>query len=458
MSPNEAYAAKDHLLDGSRLSIWWGLPFVGVLLSLALMPLLVPHFWHHHFGKVSFMWSLCVITPLIYFFGADIATHEILVTMLKHYFPFILLAGSLYIIAGGIRLSVRSEGLPPSNTVLMAVATVVASVIGTTGAAMLFIRPLLSALQSRQHRTHTIIFFILLVGNIGGCLTALGDPPLFLGFLFGVNFFWPTLNMIEPFLIVTLPLLCIYFLIDTYYYRREPLGNVAEKSQRQKKLVIVKGKGHILLLLGVIGSVLMSGVWKPDITLAVSSVKLELQDLVRDFLLLFLSIVSMLFMNQGPRTENRFSWDPLKEVVKLFAGIFITAAPVVIMLGAGKDGVFAPIMTLVNGGEISMNAAYFWLTGGLSAFLDNAPTYMIFFHMAGGDPEILMTTLSRTLLAISAGSVFMGALTYIGNAPNFMIKAIAESNNIPMPSFFGYMVWSFCLLIPLFMILTYFYF
>lgn len=452
------HAGAEHKLDGSQLSLFWSIPFVGILMSLAILPLLSPQLWHHHFGKITLGWSLFTIAPIAYFFGTSVLIHELIITYVLHYGPFIILAGSLFIIAGGIRVTLRGAGRPDTNTITMAAATLIASFVGTTGAAMLFIRPMLKMNEWRRYKRHTMIFFILLVCNIGGCLTALGDPPLFLGFLFGVDFFWPTFNLFGPFLVVSIPLLLAYFIYDTYKHRQEDFSK-AQTIPAGKKLIKVEGRLNVLLLGGVLASVLISGIWSPGIKIPLADLYVELQDLVRDLSLVLLSIISMTVAPKAPRIANQFTWEPLLEVVKIFAGIFITAAPVIVILDAGLKGELGSLISLVSNADGSPNNnAYFWMTGALSAFLDNAPTYMVFFYMAGGDPAQLMTSLNPTLIAISAGSVFMGALTYIGNAPNFMVKAIAESHRIEMPSFFGYMVWSILFLVPLFALLSWMYF
>lgn len=458
LSFSNPVGASSHMLEGTSLNLLWGLPFVGVLLSLAFLPLLRPHLWHSHYGKIILGWSILVFLPMGGYFGINVLLHEILITYGLHYFPFIVLAGSLFIIAGGIRMHIRAAGSPVSNSLILMIATLMASFIGTTGAAMLFIRPLLSNNEWRRRKRHTMIFFILLVCNIGGCLTALGDPPLFLGFLFGVDFFWPFFNLIGPFLVLSLPLLTLYFCFDWHYYKKEDFST-KPLIPATKKLVRIEGGINFLILAGVLASVLISGIWNPGIKIKVATVDFEVQNLARDFSIILLTLMSLCLADQTPRRLNKFTWEPLLEVVKIFAGIFITAAPVIVILNAGEKGALAPLIKLVTHGDGSpINNAYFWMTGALSAFLDNAPTYMIFFYMASGDPNLLTTTLNTTLIAISAGSVFMGAMTYIGNAPNFMIKSIAESNHIKMPSFFGYMLWSGLLLIPLFLFISWIYF
>jgi Na+/H+ antiporter NhaD/arsenite permease-like protein len=332
---------------------------------------------------------------------------------------------------------------------LLGVGTFLAGWIGTTGAAMLLVRPLLHINEHRQMRVHHMIFFIFLIANIGGGLTPLGDPPLFLGFLNGVDFFWPLENLAFDIIFLTLPLLLIFYGIDSYFSWKEGY------HERQKRVSIsLKGTFNGLLFLGVIGLVLMSGVLQSDIHISFGIVSVELFDLIRDGGLILLAIVSFVFTPSDIHKENHFSWEPLKEVAKLFFGIFITVIPVIAILTAGSRGALAPLISLVEVNGVPNNMMYFWLTGGLSSFLDNAPTYLVFFYMAGGDANALMTTLTHTLEAISLGAVFLGAMTYIGNAPNFMVKAIAESRKVDMPSFFGYMAWSLIILLPLFVLLS----
>ena len=329
-----------------------------------------------------------------------------------------------------------------------------ASWMGTTGAAMLLIRPLVRANLERRHRVHVIVFFIFLVANIGGSLTPLGDPPLFLGFLKGVEFFWPTTHMFLPMLLVSVALLALFFVIDTVLYGREPT-----QKPRARESLGLEGGINLLLLVGVVGAVLMSGLWRPNLSIAVFHVDVELQNMARDVALLGLAAASWRITSSESRVANAFSWFPIVEVAKLFAGIFLTIIPAIAILRAGTEGALSPIVNAVtdaNGQPV--DAVYFWATGILSSFLDNAPTYLVFFNTAGGDPVTLMGPFASTLLAISAGAVFMGANTYIGNAPNFMVRAIAEERGIKMPSFFGYMAWSGGILLPVFVVVTFVFF
>jgi Na+/H+ antiporter NhaD/arsenite permease-like protein len=441
-------------LDGSGLSIVWALPFVGILLSIAIMPLVVPHFWHHHFGKVSAAWALAFIAPFAVLYGFDLALYEVLHTLLLEYIPFIILLFALFTVAGGIYVRGNLHGSPGLNTGFLAAGTVIASWTGTTGAAMLLIRPLMRANDARRYNAHVVIFFIFLVANIGGSLTPLGDPPLFLGFLKGVDFFWPTIHLFMPMLVSAGILLVVFYLLDRWYYSKEE--NLPPRPDpTPDNRVRLEGSINILLLVGVVGAVLLSGAWKPGIGFSVYHVTVELQNLVRDILLLCIAGLSLLLTRRDIRVANGFSWGPIAEVAKLFAGIFLTIIPAIAILKAGTDGALGSLVALVTGADGQPNNVwYFWLTGILSSFLDNAPTYLVFFNMAGGDPQALMGPLATTLAAISAGAVFMGANTYIGNAPNFMVKAIAEDGGVKMPSFFGYMAWSGAFLLPTFVLVT----
>lgn len=438
-------------LHGNELGLIWAVPFAGILLSIAIMPLLVPHFWERHFGKVSAFWTACVIVPMLFSVGWQTTLMELVHLAALEYLPFIILLLSLFTVAGGIHISGSFRGTPASNTGFLLFGTVIASWTGTTGASMLLIRPVIRANVERRHNVHVIIFFIFLVSNIGGGLTPLGDPPLFLGFLKGIDFFWPTVNIFLPMLTVAIPLLFIFYIIDSWYYRRE--GAPAAATGKKTKIGI-KGLPNILLLGCVVGVVLMSGVWQPNISFSVFHVDVQLQNIARDVLLLLIAWVSWRFTSSAHRLANGFNWHPIIEVSKLFAGIFVTIIPVIAILRAGQSGDLHAVIDGVTYRGEPINAMYFWVTGLLSSFLDNAPTYLVFFNAAGGNAQVLMGPLENTLVAISAGAVFMGANSYIGNAPNFMVKAIAESSGIRMPSFFAYLAWSAVFLLPLFALLT----
>jgi Na+/H+ antiporter NhaD/arsenite permease-like protein len=437
---------------GKELGVIWVVPFACMLLSIAIMPLAIPHFWHHHYGKVSAFWGLAFLVPFAIAHGFDLAVYSVAHTLFLEYISFIVLLFSLFTIAGGVCLRGSLVGKPAVNTVILLIGTLLASWMGTTGAAMLLIRPLMRAISHRKYKVHTIVFFIFLVANIGGSLTPLGDPPLFLGFLKGVSFFWTTIHMFVPFAVLSAILLALYFAIDTMLFNKE--GRPESPDAGQDGKLRLEGTHNLLLLGGVVGGVLMSGMWKPEGGVTVYHVHIELQNIVRDVLLLILAGVSLKTTAPEIRRRNEFDWEPIREVAKLFAGIFISMIPAISILRAGMDGALRGVISMVKTAEgLDNHTMYFWLTGGLSSFLDNAPTYLVFFNTAGGDPQRLMSEVG-TLLAISAGAVFMGANTYIGNAPNFMVRSIAESGGIKMPSFFGYMAWSVGILVPCFVLMN----
>ena len=450
-----AYAAD--LTPLAITSNLWALPFAGMLLSIALFPIFAANFWHHHYGKVAAVWGLLFLLPALASFGVSPTLAQVWHVMLQEYVPFLILLFTLYTVAGGVALVGNLHGGAALNTGLLALGAALAGVMGTTGAAMLLIRPLLRANDHRAHRVHIVIFFILLVANAGGGFTPLGDPPLFIGFLKGVSFAWTAQHMFAPTLLVIACLLTFFFLLD-YFYFHQKNADVARPDPTPDTRVHLLGKRNLVLLLVVVGAVILSGVWKPGIILQVGSEPLPLENLVRDLILFACAALSRSFTPAAARRANDFNWGPIAEVAKLFAAIFLTIIPVLALLKQGAHGPFAGLLVLLSDAQgQALPVMYFWLSGILSAFLDNAPTWLVFFNLAGGDPVALMQADSgagKTLLAISCGAVFMGALTYIGNAPNFMVKAIAEQNGIRMPSFFAYLLWASLILLPVFVLVA----
>lgn len=452
--PGLALAAE---FDGSQLSPLWGAPFVGILLSIALLPLLAPVFWHHHFGKVVAAWSLAFLLPFAFVFGPAVAGANFVHALLAEYIPFILLLTALFAVSGGIYIRGNLHGSPGLNTAILAIGAVLASFMGTTGASMLLIRPLIRANDNRIHKAHAVVFFIFIVANAGGSLTPLGDPPLFLGFLKGVDFFWTVRHVFPETFFLVGALLAIFFAIDRWLYRNEGVQRVDPTPDTRR--ISFDGGINFLLLGGIVALVLLSGLWKSPVFFDIAGTPVGLPGLVRDLGLIAITFLSLRMTPDKVHADNQFSWAPMLEVAKLFAGIFLTIIPVIAMLKAGTQGPFGAIVSAVTRPDGAPDPAmYFWASGALSSFLDNAPTYLVFFNTAGGDPTLLMTTLAPTLAAISVGAVFMGANTYIGNAPNLMVKAIAESRGVKMPSFFGYMAWSGAVLIPLFVVITFIWF
>ena len=545
--PHDEDHAHHHGVEGQGLSVLWVIPFAGMLLSIALGPIFAPHFWHANYGKVAAGWIVIFSIPFLATFKGD-AFYEILHIVLLDYVPFIILLGALFTAAGGICLKGSLRGSPAVNTAILFIGTVLASWMGTTGAAMLLIRPILRANAWRKHQVHVVVFFIFLVANIGGSLTPLGDPPLFLGFLKGVDFFW-TMKLLPVMTPLALFLLVVFFIFDTIMFKKEgPAPDDGEKVPLK-----LEGTTNFALIGCIIGAILLS-TWlgknkftdssvgekmKPAIEAAVFEMKeakadlsnyvetnegatfnqtnqeyhkkrvthldavsavnqlrakkthdetmglhvfgvtVPFSNLVRDGLLIFIALISLKLTpmyktvkddhghevaaegeeETNVRAANGFTWEPILEVAKLFIAIFICMIPALKILQAGVNGGLSSVVLAVQSSTNDpVNMMYFWLTGILSSFLDNAPTYVVFFNTAGGDPTSLMGPLGQTLLAISCGAVFMGANTYIGNAPNFMVKAIAEENGVKMPSFFGYMAWSVAILIPTFIIVTLIYF
>lgn len=470
-------SGSGHGLDGSELSIFWVIPFVCLLLSIAICPLTVPEFWEHHFGKVALFWGFAFLVPCAIVFGPSMAFGQLIHVCLSEYLPFIILLLALFTVAGGICLAGKLVGTPKVNTLILLIGTILASWMGTTGAAMLLIRPLLRANAHRRFRTHQVIFFIFLVANIGGSLSPLGDPPLFLGFLKGVSFFWTTTHLFFKTFLLAAILLTVFYLLDSHLYKKEGSPVIDEDEQirlphgpgtwKLTEGLVLEGTGNIKMLLGIILTVLLSGIWQPGISFDVVGTEVELQNLCRDLLLLCITFVSWQYIDRNPnnpdmdrhaRKANGFTWFPIMEVGKLFIGIFVSMVPAIAILRAGEHGALAPVVSMVFFEGEPVNAAFFWLSGLLSSFLDNAPTYLVFFNTATGDAVHLMGEWANTLAAISAGSVFMGAITYIGNAPNFMVRSIAAERKVPMPSFFGYMVWSIGILYPCFALLTFIFF
>ena len=438
---------------GTLLAAWWTVPFAGMLLSIALFPLFAPRFWHHNYPKVTTFWAVALAAPFLFFHRSE-AVHHLLEMVFAEYLPFLILLFALYTVTSGIVLRGTLHGTPRENLIIIAIGGAVASWVGTTGASIVLIRPLIRAISRRRHRAHTIVFFIFVVSNAGGMLTPIGDPPLFLGFLQGVPFFW-TLHLLPEMLAVVIPLLAIYYLLDRRYYRREPPHPDPPHMQQPG----IAGAHNFIYLAVVVGSVVASGALDLG-TVHFLGLEHGVAGLARELVLVIVAVLSLKTTSQEIHRENQFSWGPIREVAILFAGIFVTMIPALAILRAGEHGALRALIELAR-----EPVDYFWLTGGLSSFLDNAPTYLKFLNTAMGAMEPgkphaeamshLLTTHAKYLAAISCGAVFMGANTYIGNAPNFMVKSIAEEAGIEMPSFFGYILkYTIPFLMPLFLVIT----
>ena len=449
-------AGPVHAAIGELLPLWSVLPFAGILLSIALFPLMAPRFWHRNYPKVSLFWALVFGVPFLLVYRTS-AWHEVLHIYLVDYIPFIILLWGLFAVSGGLVLRGTMAGTPGVNTAFLLLGTLIASWTGTTGAAMLLIRPLLRANAARRHKVHVVVFFIFLVANIGGSLTPLGDPPLFLGFLHGVPFFW-TLRLLPMMGAASVVLLAAFYAMDRHYFRKEPDGVLVKKEEPESPLRL-DGWYNLIFLAGILGAVLLSGFWHAG-SVVILGVHLEIQGLVRDAVIVVMALLSVWTTRRSLREDNGFTWEPMREVAVLFAGIFATIIPALAILKAGEGGHMAFLVASVR-----EPWEYFWASGGLSSFLDNAPTYLTFFNMQIGrfspglpEPQAVAQLIhahARFLEAVATGAVFMGANTYIGNAPNFMVRAIAEEAGVDMPSFFGYLFkWAVPILLPLFALIS----
>ncbi|TGK00561.1 sodium:proton antiporter [Leptospira selangorensis] len=440
--------ASAHGEAGDDLPLWSVIPFVLILLSIALLPLIsqtTEHWWENNNNKLLLSLALGGVS-----FGILMAHSwggKIFHTMVFDYIPFIILLAALFYISGGIVLKGDIEATPVNNTIFLVVGTFLASFIGTTGASMLLIRPLLKTNSERKHVVHTVIFFIFLVSNIGGSLTPLGDPPLFLGYLQGVPFVW-TFKLFPQMIIASGILLVIYFIWDTIMHGKETKKDIRYDHSHRQPLGL-EGQVNLLWLLGVILSVaFLNQNYIPAIE------KYPFLAFIREAVLIGLIALSKVTSDPKLREKNKFTLGPIQEVAYLFIGIFLTMIPALLLLEH-------------HGKELGITERwqFFWVTGGFSGVLDNAPTYLTFLSLAKGllgfsnVTQILADPVGEELLkAISVGAVFMGALTYIGNAPNFMVKSVAEENKIKMPSFGGYVLYSFLLLVPTFLLLTWIFF
>ncbi|HAY71961.1 MAG TPA: sodium:proton antiporter [Saprospirales bacterium] len=421
------------------MPLWASIPFVIMLAMIAVGPLTFHHWWENNRNKLIV--SLVLGIPTAVYLIVQGLTEALLHQVFYDYIPFIILLGALFTITGGIHLKGDIQAKPSTNLIFLAIGAVLASIMGTTGAAMLLIRPVIRTNSERKYKVHTILFFIAIVANCGGLLTPLGDPPLFLLYLRGASFDW-FLHMWPEWLFVNGVLLLIYLAVDTYFHKKEPASNiVADKTQIEP--IRITGNINFLFLLGVVLSVAFLN---QQYIHAIHDN--HAFGFIREIAILAMAVLSLIFTKKSLRVENKFTWEPIKEVAFLFLGIFVTMVPALKYLAenAASFGIETPVQ-------------FYYATGALSSFLDNAPTAVSFHNLAlglgdlhiggkivAGIPEILLT-------AISVGAVFFGAMTYIGNGPNFMVKAIAEENKIDMPSFFGYMIkFTLIILLPVYII------
>lgn len=438
---------------GESLSLIFCIPFVGMLLSIAICPLINNEWWEKKRGIVVIIWSLLFLIPFGIKYGAGTAVAHLGEIVLGDYISFIVLLFGLFCVSGNICVKGKLAGTPKVNVAILLIGGIIASWVGTTGASMLLIRPMIRANEWRKRKVHSIIFFIFIVSNIGGCLTPVGDPPLFMGFTHGVPFAW-SFHLFPVFVINVVILLALYIIIEMRAYKKDCADGLNPGLSDTKDPIRIEGAHNLVFILCIVGAVILSGtlggfadVFNKGIVIE-GDVVLNYATMVEMAIILLAALLSFKTTKKQTRIDNNFSWAAIEEVAVLFIGIFITMIPALLILEA-------------RGAElgITKNWQMFWATGMLSSFLDNTPTYLVFFETALSlkATETLIGTVAipqTMLLAISCGAVFMGANTYIGNAPNFMVKSVAEESGIKMPSFFGYMLWSLSCLIPVFLLDT----
>lgn len=425
----------------------WAAPFVGVLASIAVLPALAPRFWHRRVGAVAGFWIASLLVPQVVAAGPAVAAESAWHAVLIQYLPFITLLFALYAAGGGVLIRGGPAGSPAGNTGVLAAGMALGMVMGQAGAAIVLINPLLRANAHRRRKVHLVLFVIVLVANASGALTPLGNPPLYLGFLQGVPFFWTTLHLLAPLLLLAGALLGVFYLVDRRLAAGEPAAPPAERLR-------IRGWGNAVLIL-LTGAVVLAQNATTGGEVSLFGQPVAVTRLAAIGAFLAVTILSATLTPRAIRQANEFAWAPMIEVGKLFLAIFITIEPVLAMLGAGLHGPLAWVLglTLDRTGD-PRPAAYFWLAGILSAFLDNAPTYLVFFKLAGLHPPSFAPGQVRELAALSAGAVFFGGLTYIGNAPNMMLRGVAAHRGVRMPGFFGFMAMAGAVLLPTFVVLT----
>ena len=433
------------------------IPFAGLLLCIAVLPLVKAEWWEAHKPHAIVFWSLLFVLPFAFVYGPGQAFEKVLECIVDDYLTFIILLFGLFCVSGNITLEGDLAGSPRINVGLLLIGTMLSSWIGTTGASMLMVRPIIKMNAWRKRRSHIMVFFIFLISNIGGCLTPIGDPPLLMGFMRGVPFFW-SLHLFPVLLFNVVILLTIFYFLDRRAYRKDIAEGLKPDISKPGTEVHILGLHNLIFLAMIVAAVILSGTLPgmaafQDAEGAVrgihlfGEVTLTYPALIEVVIILVAAFLSFKTTSVEIRRKNHFTWGAIQEVAVLFVGIFITMQPALMILKA-------------NGASLGLNKPFemFWATGCLSCFLDNTPTYLVFLTTAGalgfteGMPTILGTVPVAMLEAISCGAVFMGANTYIGNAPNFMVKSISDENGIRMPSFFGYLLWSVTFLIPVFLL------
>ena len=441
----------------SGVPIWLCIPFAGLLLCIAVMPLVKGEWWEAHQPLVVALWIIVLVIPFAVLYGVGDTVETVLECTVNDYLTFIILLFGLFCVSGNITMEGDFAGSPRINVGLLAIGTLLSSCIGTTGASMLMVRPVIKMNSWRRRKSHIMIFFIFMVSNMGGCLTPIGDPPLLMGFMRGVPFFW-SLHLFPVLLFNMVILLFIFYHLDKRNYRKDIAEGRKPDISKPGTEFRIDGLHNIIFLIMIVAAVILSGVLPgmPAFQDAAGNVRgihifgevsLSFPSLIEIVLILLAAFLSFKTTKKEIRTRNHFTWGAIQEVAVLFIGIFITMQPALMLLKA-----VGPNLGLTEPAQM------FWATGALSSFLDNTPTYLVFLTTAGtlGFTSGISTTLGtlpeKMLSAISCGAVFMGANTYIGNAPNFMVKSISDENGVNMPSFFGYMLWSVSILIPVFII------
>ena len=441
----------------SAIPIWLCIPFAGLLLSIAVMPLFKPDWWEKHQPLAVVFWSILFIIPFTAKYGIFTMSETVLECVVNDYLTFIVLLFGLFCVAGNITIDGEFAGSPRINTALFVFGTLLSSVIGTTGSSMLLVRPFIKMNSWRKRKSHIMIFFIFLISNMGGCLTPIGDPPLLMGFMRGVPFFW-SMKLFHILVFNMVILLFVFYHLDMRSYKKDIAEGRKPDISKPGTEFKIEGLHNIIFLVMIVVGVILSGMLPgmPAFQDAAGNVKgihifgevtLGFPSIIEIVLILAAAFLSFKTTDKRIRVRNHFTWGAIKEVAVLFIGIFITMQPALMLLKA-------------VGPNLGITEPYqmFWATGALSSFLDNTPTYLVFLTTAGtlGFTNGIATTLGtvpvKLLSAISCGAVFMGANTYIGNAPNFMVKTLSDENGINMPSFFGYMAWSICFLVPVFII------
>jgi Na+/H+ antiporter NhaD/arsenite permease-like protein len=442
-------ASFAELLEGPALGLVWGTPFLGLLITIAVAQTASPARWERHYGTLTGLWIIAAVIPLIARFGTNgLMALERLI--LLEYAPFALSILALYVIAGGIHIRSRMSGHPAENALLLALGTLASGVLGTPGSTLLFLPVLLKSNRWRRYKAHSVVFLIFVVCNIGGAFSPIG-PPLLIGYLKGVPFLWTVRMMLLPTAFVSAILIAGYVALDSMLLFRLEDPEARASHKQQHDVIRLEGAINLLLLCGAIGLQIFCGSWRTDAAIPLGGLTVPAPDLLRLFGLSALAAASLALTPKGIRAANEFSWLPMKEVVVVFAGIFATILPVLAILAAGVNGALGGLIRMVTGTDGQpINWAYFTASGLLSSFLDNAPTFLLFFNAAGGDPVALTGPNAATLVAISAGAAFWGGLTYVGNAPNFVVRTMSEQRGVRMPTFIAYLAWSAAILLPTF--------